>query len=64
MKNGTIVLPIPSQYIKSGRRFAILALDQNETGHTILDSDASNSTISVDISVAGYAFDLIYTDMA
>lgn len=64
IKNGKIVISVPAQYIKYGRKFAILALDQNGMVHTYNDTDVSNSTVTVDINVAGYAFDLIYSDMS
>ena len=64
LKNGTMSLYIPSEYQKAGRIFALTALDK--TGRVLFypDRDTSLNTITVNLNVEGYAFDLIYADKA
>lgn len=62
LKKGTLSFRIPSQYLKDGRKFAILGIDQNGNVKTFPDTDTEADTITVSLYVEGYAFDLIYFD--
>ncbi len=60
LKNGKLTLFIPDAYKKNGRIFALLVLDKNGKVHFCPDTDNSPLTVTVDLLVEGYAFDLIY----
>lgn len=62
LKKGTLSFKIPSQYLKAGRKFAILGLDKNGKVRLFNDIDTKADTITVNLDIEGYAFDLIYTD--
>ncbi len=62
LKNGTMKVTIPSQYIKAGRTFAIVGLDGNGNPHTFNDTDTSDGTVTANINLEGYAFSLIFHD--
>ncbi len=62
LKKGILSFRIPSQYLKAGRKFAILGLDKNGNAKLFLDTDTKADTITVNIDIEGYAFDLIYSD--
>lgn len=62
VKSGQMKVTIPSQFIKAGRQFAILALDKSGNIHTYPDTDASDGTVSANINFEGYAFSLVYKD--
>ena len=51
---------IPSQYIKPGRRFAVLAIEPDGTVKVYTDTDASDLTVTIALSGSAYACDLIY----
>ena len=63
IKNGTMTLFIPGEYIKAGRQFALLGM--NKAGQVILfaDTDRNPNTVTVSlVNMDGYAFDLIHKD--
>ncbi len=62
LKNGTMTLLIPSSYQKAGRTYAVLAIDQSGAVLCFPDTDTNNATVTANINVTGYAFDLIYTE--
>ncbi len=62
LKKGTLSFKIPSQYLKTGRSFAILGLDKNGKVKTFSDTDTKADTITGNLDIEGYAFDLIYFD--
>ncbi len=62
LKNGRLILFIPSEYRKAGRPFAITALDKAAIVHFYPDLDTSDETITVDLNIEGFAFDLVYAD--
>lgn len=53
---------IPMQYWKQGRTFTILGLDKDGKPRVYSDKDNNPFTITVDIDLDGYAFDLVYVD--
>lgn len=63
VKNGTLTLSIPGEYIKGGRQYALLGM--NKAGQVILFADTDNNPNTVTVNLAnmdGYAFNLIYKD--
>ena len=61
-KNGILTLYIPAQYQKAGRQFAIMGIDQSGKVETFPDTDTSEATVTVNLSLSGYALDLVYKD--
>ena len=61
-KKGLLSLYIPKEYQKAGRIFAITALDQNSRIHIYNDIYNNPETVTANIDIDGYAFDLIYKD--
>lgn len=61
-KIGRLVLYIPVEFRKPGRRFSVVGV--NKTGSPIKydNQDYSDETVTVDIDIEGYAFNLIYKD--
>lgn len=62
LKKGILSFRIPSQYMKAGRKFAILGIDRNGEVKLFADTDLEADTITIDLDIEGYAFDLIYSD--
>ena len=62
LKSGTMTLIIPSSYQKANRTYAVLAIDQSGAVYNYPDIDTKANTVTVNINVTGYAFDLIYTE--
>ena len=63
VKNGTMVLNIPGEYIKAGRQFALLGMNKGGQVISFADSDLNPNTITVKLTnMNGYAFYLIYKD--
>lgn len=62
LKKGTLSFGIPTQYQKAGRKYAILGLDKNRKVKVFNDIDLKPDTITVNLDIEGYAFDLIYSD--
>lgn len=62
LKDGTIVLRVPSEYRKTGREFAILAMDNEGKVHVLADLDKDPDTVTVVPNIRGYAYVLIYKD--
>ena len=63
VKNGTLTLSIPGEYIKAGRQYALLGM--NKAGQVVLFTDTDRNPNTVTVSLAnmdGYAFVLIYKD--
>ncbi len=62
-KVGKLVLDIPAQYQKVGRKFAVIGIDK--FGKTMLfsDIDVSDKTFTINLDIEGYAFSLIYSDL-
>ncbi len=60
LKNGTIKLYVPATLRKSGRQFAILAMDKNGKVILLPDQDVLANTVTVTPNVEGYAYVLIY----
>ena len=61
-KSGNIRIKIPSFYKKSGRTFALIAVDKNGQPYLFTDLDTSDDYLTVHIDVEGYAFQVIYMD--
>nr|MCR4656483.1 hypothetical protein [Lachnospiraceae bacterium] len=59
LKDGKLILFIPNEYQRPGRKFALVALSKDGV-HFYPDLDTSMATITVDLDLAGYAFDLVY----
>ncbi len=59
-KNGTLKISIPAQYIKSGRQFAVQAIEADGTVKLYNDIDSSDSNVTIAVNGTAYAFDLIY----
>ncbi len=62
LKSGTACIRIPSGLQKEGRQFAILGLDKNGKVKTFPDTDEKPDTVTVNLAVEGFAFDLIHTN--
>lgn len=62
LKSGTFTLIIPSEYQKTGRQYAILAMGKNGQVFLLGDTDQNPSTITVNVNFEGYAMELIYKD--
>ena len=62
LKKGKFTLTIPPEFRKAGRTFAIQAIDKNGKVLLLTDSDKDPNTITVDVNLEGYAFELIYKD--
>ena len=62
VKKGVLCLNIPAEYQKAGRTFMITALDTNGKVHIYNDLDDNPATITCNIDIDGYAFDLIYRE--
>ncbi len=63
-KTGKFVLNIPTKWQKPGRTFALIGIDKNGNTKIFTDEDFSDETITTTLDIEGYAFSLIYTDMA
>lgn len=59
-KNGTLSITVPKQFIKAGRKFALLAIEQDGTVKLYNDMDTSDSTVTILLNGTAYAYDLIY----
>ncbi len=62
LKTGTMQLFIPHEYLKTGRIYAIIGIDKNGNAVVFNDVDTNPLTITVNLNIEGYAFDLIYTN--
>lgn len=62
LKKGILSFRIPSQYLKAGRKFAVLGIDKNGIVKLFADADLKADTITINLDIEGYAFDLIYFD--
>lgn len=63
VKNGTMVLNIPGDYIKAGRQFALLGMNKGGQVITYADTDLNPNTVTVNLTnMNGYAFFLICTN--
>ena len=62
LKNGSFTLYIPSEYIKAGRQYGLLAIDNAGNILVLNDTDADPATVTVNVNHTGYAFELIYKD--
>ncbi len=63
LKNGTMAFSIPTEYRKAGRRYAIMGIDRNGQVQMFADLDNFSDTLTTNINLEGYAFDLIYADL-
>ncbi len=61
-KKGRLILYIPSEYQKTGRTFMILGLNKGGQVFSYTDKDENSVTVTVDLNLQGYAFDLIFKD--
>ncbi|MDO5575133.1 MAG: hypothetical protein Q4G60_14265 [bacterium] len=62
-KQKTLTIYIPDAYLKSGRTFALIGIDQYGKTHYFTDTDLKADSITINIEgFEGYAFDLIYKD--
>lgn len=62
LKKGIMTFYVPEQYLKTNRQYAILAIDKNGQVHMFADTDHIPNSVTVNLNVEGYAFDLIYKD--
>lgn len=63
LKNGILTLYISSDYIKAGRQYALMGMDQGGQVHIYSDTDAQLGTVTtVPLNLQGYAMELIYKD--
>ncbi len=63
LKNGILTLYIPSDYIKAGRQYALMGMDQGGQVHIYSDTDAVPGTVTTaPLNLQGYAMELIYKD--
>ncbi|MCR5775468.1 MAG: hypothetical protein K6G42_10480, partial [Lachnospiraceae bacterium] len=60
LKDGTFSLILPTDYIKPGRTFAIMALNKDGTVKMYNDTDNADHSVTVPLDVEGYAFQLLY----
>ena len=63
-KTGKFVLNIPEKYRKKGRTFAIIGIDKSGKVKIFYDIDTDDKLFTTDLDIEGYAFSLIYTDLA
>lgn len=63
-KTGKFVLNIPEKYRKKGRTFAIIGIDKSGKVKIFYDIDTDDKLFKTDLDIEGYAFSLIYTDLA
>ena len=62
LKNGQMVFCPPVRHLKAGRQFAVLGIDKSGRVKVYNDLDKDPGTITVQLDLEGYAFDLICTD--
>jgi hypothetical protein len=62
LKDGSLKLYVPSYYQKTGRQYAIMAIDKNGLVHIYNDSDTFPFIVTAQLNFEGYAFALIYKD--
>lgn len=62
LKNGTIKMYVPAEYLKKNRQYAIMALDKNGQAKVIYDADAIEELLTASPNTEGYAYELIYKD--
>ncbi len=62
LKKGKFTIVIPPEYRKAGRIFALQALDKNGKVMFLPDKDTDPDTITVEVDLEGYAFELVYKD--
>lgn len=63
-KTGEFVLNIPEKYRKKGRTFAIIGIDKSGKVKIFYDIDTDDKLFTTELDIEGYAFSLIYTDLA
>ncbi len=61
-KDGTIVLYVPDEYQKKGRKYAIMAIDKSGNVTILEDTDIYPYLVTVSPRLEGYAYELIYSD--
>lgn len=62
LKSGILTVYIPAELRKAGRSFALMGIDKNGNVKLFTDTDKDPLSITVDLNLEGYAFDLIYFD--
>ncbi|MCR4807066.1 MAG: LysM peptidoglycan-binding domain-containing protein [Lachnospiraceae bacterium] len=62
VRTGRLVITLKPEAVKTGRIFGLVGLDKSGQPHVFADVDRADNTITCDISLAGYAFSLIYSD--
>ncbi len=62
LKDGTLVLYIPPDFQKSGREYAVMAIDKYSLVHIYYDTDKLDNVFTAKLGFEGYAFALIYKD--
>ena len=55
-------MQIPDAFKKEGRTFKLMGLGKNGNVKIFDDKDSSDDTITADLDIEGYAFELIYFD--
>lgn len=62
LKNGSLQLLIPAEYIKAGRQYAVMGIGKGGAVKVFTDQDANPNTITINLNLEGYAMELIYKD--
>ena len=62
LKNGIIELYVPIDYMKAGRSYAIMAMDQSGVVKVYQDTDTLPYVFTSPLNVEGYAFSLLIKD--
>ena len=61
-KRGVLCMYIPTEYQKTERTFAVTGIDDRGKVRIFRDLDTKPATVTCDIDIEGYAFDLIYKE--
>ena len=61
-KRGELYFFIPNQWCKENRKFALVGLKKDGGVSFFSDFDTNPNTVTVNIDIEGYAFELIYLD--
>lgn len=62
LKNGSLQLFIPADYLKAGRQYAVMGIGKGGIVKIFTDQDTNPNTITINLNLEGYAMELIYKD--
>ncbi len=61
-KNGSISFKIPVQFVKNGRKFKLMGVDNNGNVKIFDNTSTDAGSFSANIDIEGYAFELVFAD--